>query len=129
MGGADEHDPEVHAEEEDLEDLRLGEPQHDDPAELGEGDPREDGAPHVDEGGLGPRDAVAVVVEREGADDVGAELDGDADGHDEVDEGDAVELDGPPVHHSHEVDEDHEDGQHDDQGGEDVKACGRRSIG
>ena len=35
---ADEDDAQVHPEVEDLEDLRLGEGQHDDPAELGQRD-------------------------------------------------------------------------------------------
>ena len=38
MGGADEDDAQVHPEVEDLEDLRLGERQHHDPAELGQRD-------------------------------------------------------------------------------------------
>ena len=38
VGGADEDDAQVHPEVEDLEDLRLGEGQHDDPAELGQRD-------------------------------------------------------------------------------------------
>ena len=36
---SDQDDPEVHAEVKDLEDLRLGERQDDDPAELGQRDP------------------------------------------------------------------------------------------
>ena len=39
VGGADEDDAKVHPEVEDLEDLRLGEGQHDDPTELGQRDP------------------------------------------------------------------------------------------
>ena len=42
MGGADEDDAQVHPEVEDLEDLRLGERQHHDPAELGQRDAGED---------------------------------------------------------------------------------------
>jgi len=38
MRGADDHDAHVHAEVEDLEDLRVAERQHDDAAELGERD-------------------------------------------------------------------------------------------
>ena len=41
MGGADEDDAQVHPEVEDLEDLRLGERQHHDPAKLGQRDARE----------------------------------------------------------------------------------------
>ena len=33
--------------------------------------------------------------------DVSAELHRDSDGHDQVEEGDAVQLDVPPVHHAH----------------------------
>ena len=39
--GADEDDSQVHPEVEDLEDLRLGERQHHDPAELGQRDARQ----------------------------------------------------------------------------------------
>lgn len=42
MRRADKHDAQVHAEVEDLEDLGLGERQHHDAAELGQGDPGED---------------------------------------------------------------------------------------
>ncbi len=38
VSGADQDDAQVHAEVEDLEDLRLGEGQHHDPSELGQGD-------------------------------------------------------------------------------------------
>ena len=41
MSRAYEHDAQVHPEEEDLEDLGLGERQHDDAGELGQGDARE----------------------------------------------------------------------------------------
>ncbi len=38
VSGSDQDDAQVHAEVEDLEDLRLGEGQHHDPSELGQGD-------------------------------------------------------------------------------------------
>ena len=54
--------------------------------------------------------------------DVRAELDADADGHDEVDEGDGVELDAPPVHQPEHVGQDHHDDEQDHQGGAQVHA-------
>ena len=39
MRRSKEHDPEVHPEVEDLEELRLGERQNDDTSELRQGDP------------------------------------------------------------------------------------------
>ena len=38
----------------------------------------------------------------------------DADGHDEVDEGDGVEGDVPPVHQGPQVDQDQDDAEQDD---------------
>ena len=47
VGGADEDDAQVHPEVEDLEDLRLGERQHHDPAELGQRDARQNLQKHI----------------------------------------------------------------------------------
>ena len=50
MGGTNEYNAKVHAEIKYLENLRVGEEEDDDAAELGERDAGEDGGTHVDDG-------------------------------------------------------------------------------
>lgn len=52
--GAPQADGQQHPEEEDLEELRVGEGQHNSPHEHGQSDAAEDGRSGLDEGILGP---------------------------------------------------------------------------
>lgn len=77
MRGPNQYDSEVHAEVEDLEDLRVGERQHHDAGKLGQRDAGEDAAAGFREGQRGPLHVRAGLV-LEGPDDVRDELDADA---------------------------------------------------
>jgi len=65
---------------------------------------------------------VLAAVHSEGSCDMTAELNADADGHDEVDERDGVEGDVPPVHQGPQVDQDQDDAEQDDCGRPEVHA-------
>ncbi len=95
MDDAERDDQEDHLEEGD-EEVGGGEEQTEHPQDGGSGSLHDGDAQGVE----GPADALVrslvrlgVVVVR----DVGGEVDGETDAHDEVDEGDAVKVHAPPA--------------------------------
>ena len=93
------------------EDLGLGKSEDEDPAKLGEGDPREDRAAHVDHRLPRVLHPVHVAVHGKGAGDVAAELDADPHRHHQVDQRDCVQGDVPSVHDAPKVDQNEDDAQ------------------
>ena len=83
MERAEHHEDEVHPEVVDLEDLRLGQGEHEDPDELGKGDAVEDGGSHPRKGNLRP-EGLGAIGNGESPYDMDAELQGDTDGHGQV---------------------------------------------
>ena len=103
--------PSERPEVKDSEDLGLGKSEDEDAAKLGEGDPREDGAAHVDHRLPCVLHLVHVAVHGKGARDVAAELDTDPHRHHQVDQGDCVQSDVPGVHDAPKVDKNEDDAQ------------------
>ena len=93
------------------EDLGLGKSKDEDPAKLGEGDPGEDRAAHVDHRLPRVLHPVHVAVHGKGAGDVAAELDADPHRHHQVDQRDCVQGDVPSVHDAPKVDQNEDDAQ------------------
>lgn len=122
MRGAEQDDPQVHSEVEHLEDLALGEAEDDDASEFRQRDSGEDAAAHSGEGVGRPILPRRAHRRGEAVHQVGAEFDGNADSHHEIDQRDGVKRNVPEVHESAQIDDDHRYRYEDDDRGEDVQA-------
>lgn len=114
MQRTENDDAEEHAEIVHAEYLRRSEGQHNDTDKLGERDALEHGGTHLGEGRTCSFSARAVI-QHEAVRNVHAELDGDADSHDEIDRRDRVEIDAPQIHDANDINLDHGHGEHDQQ--------------
>eukprot|EP00965_Chrysotila_dentata_P173060 5710823-Pleurochrysis_carterae.AAC.3 len=99
--------------EEDGEDVAVGASEYQDSKEGGEG-AVDDGGAHLDERVVHPLQ-VRALRHQKGVGDVRRVVDGEADGEDQVDDGDRVDGEVPQPHKAEDVDVDHEHAEQHEQ--------------
>lgn len=122
MGGTQQHDSQIHPKVEHLEDLRLGEVQHDDSTELRQRDTGENRTAHFGQSVRRPFESGGFHRHRETVHQVRAEFHADAHGHHQIDQRHGVQGDVPPVHQTAKIHQDHCDGDQHDHAGKYVQA-------
>ena len=70
----------------------------------------------------GPLYPVCTDIDRESSNEVTAELHADTDSHHQVDQGDGIEGDVPPVHQAAKVDDDQDDNEEIYDGGDQIES-------
>ena len=97
------------------ENLRLGKSKYNYPSELGESDAGEDRAPHISEDIASTLCSTSTNIDRESSGHVTTKLYTNTHSHDQIDQGNGIQGDVPPVHETAKVEDDENDDEQVDE--------------